>query len=141
MAKELRFIFILNNQMAKQSNKKILLIDDDSFIRKIYKERLLADGFLVEEADNGRSGLEKIEDGDYDLVLLDMVMSDMTGVDVLKKIRSNDKLAGLQVIILSALGQESDIKEAMDAGANQYIVKDKTTPRELVDKLKKLINA
>lgn len=121
-------------------NKKVLLIDDDSFIRGIYRERLVADGFIVDEADNGRDGLEKINSKKYDFILLDMVMFDMTGVDVLKKIRSNDKFANLPVIVLSALGQEADIKEALDAGANEYIVKDKTTPRELVDILKKLIN-
>lgn len=120
----------------KHVNDKVLLIDDDAFIRKIYKERLSADGFLVEEAESGKSGLQKIEDGEYDLVLLDMVMPDMTGVDVLKKIRSNEKLAGLHVIVLSALGQEADMKEALEEGANAYIVKDQITPRELVARIK-----
>ena len=69
-----------------------------------------------------------------------MAMSDMSGVDVLKKIRSNDKLTNLIVVVLSALSQEGDTKEALAAGANEYIVKDKTTPRELVDTLKKIIN-
>ncbi|HDZ54647.1 MAG TPA: response regulator [Candidatus Nealsonbacteria bacterium] len=126
--------------MIKKIKKRILLIDDDSFIRKMYKERLLADGFIVDEAENGRDGLEKVNSGDYDFVLLDVVMPDMTGVEVLKKIRANNKLDTLQVIILSALGQELDIKEALNAGAKEYIVKDKTTPRELVERLRNLIN-
>ena len=126
--------------MKKQIHKQILIIDDDPFIRKIYNERLSADGFIVDEAENGLQGLNKIESGTYDVVLLDMAMSDMSGVDVLKKIRSNDKLTNLIVIVLSALSQEDDMKEALEAGANEYIVKDKTTPRELVNTLKKIIN-
>lgn len=126
--------------MKKQTHRRILIIDDDPFSRKIYSERLSADGFDVDEAENGIQGLDKIESGEYDAILLDMVMSDMTGVDVLKKIRSNDKLTSLIVVVLSALGQEDDIKEALEAGANEYIVKDKTTPREFVDILSKLIS-
>ena len=126
--------------MKKQIHKRILIIDDDPFIRKIYSERLSADGFDVDKAENGVTGLSKIESGNYDLVLLDIVMSDMTGVDVLKKIKSNDKLTNLVVVVLSALGQEDDITEALKAGADEYIVKDKTTPRELVTILRKLIS-
>ena len=131
---------ILSKQMKKQIHKRILIIDDDPFIRKIYRERLLADGFIVDEAENGIQGLDKIESGKYDVVLLDMIMSDMTGVDVLKKIRNNDKLTNLIVVVFSALSQEGDMKEALEAGANEYIVKDKTTPREFVDILSKLIS-
>ena len=131
---------ILSKQMKKQIHKRILIIDDDPFIRKIYRERLLADGFIVDEAENGIQGLDKIESGEYDVVLLDMIMSDMTGVDILKKIRGNDKLTNLIVVVFSALSQEGDMKEALEAGANEYIVKDKTTPREFVDILSKLIS-
>ena len=131
---------ILSKQMKKQIHKRILIIDDDPFIRKIYRERLLADGFIVDEAENGIQGLDKIESGKYDVVLLDMIMSDMTGVDILKKIRGNDKLTNLIVVVFSALSQEGDMKEALEAGANEYIVKDKTTPREFVDILSKLIS-
>ena len=126
--------------MKKQIHKRILIIDDDPFIRKIYRERLLADGFIVDEAENGIQGLDKIESGEYDVVLLDMIMSDMTGVDILKKIRGNDKLTNLIVVVFSALSQEGDMKEALEAGANEYIVKDKITPREFVDILSKLIS-
>lgn len=139
--KELYFLSILNREMKKQTHKRILIIDDDSFIRKIYSERLSADGFDVEEAENGIQGLGKIEIESFDIVLLDMVMTDMTGVDVLKKIRSNSKFADLLVVVLSALGQEADINEALEAGANEYIVKDKITPRELVNILEKLISS
>lgn len=125
--------------MGKISDKKILIIDDDSFIRKIYKERLTADGFLVDEAEDGSEGLEKIKKGNYDLVLLDMVLPDMSGPEILKKIRSQKKFINLQIIILSALGQEADIKKAMDAGANKYIIKDKTTPQELTAILETLM--
>lgn len=114
-----------------KENKKVLLIDDDDFIRKIYKDRLMADSFEVDEAKSGSEGLEKLKTGKYNVVLLDMVMPDMSGVEVIKKIRSNKKLSGLSIVVLSALGQESDIKEAMDAGANLYVIKDKTTPQEL----------
>jgi len=140
LARGLRSLFILNKEMKKQTHKRILIIDDDPFIRKIYNERLSADGFDVEEAESGVTGLIKIESGSYDLVLLDIVMSDMTGVDILKKIRSNDKLTNLIVVVLSALGQEDDIKEVLKAGANEYVVKDKTTPRKLVNILEKLIS-
>lgn len=114
-----------------KENKKVLLIDDDDFIRKIYKDRFMADNFEVDEAKSGSEGLEKLKTGKCDVVLLDMVMPDMSGVEVIKKIRSNKNLSGLPIVMLSALGQESDIKEAMDAGASRYVIKDKTTPQEL----------
>ena len=115
---------ILSKQMKKQIHKRILIIDDDPFIRKIYRERLLADGCSVDEAENGIQGLDKIESGKYDVVLLDMIMSDMTGVDILKKIRGNDKLTNLIVVVFSALSQEGDMKEALEAGSKEDIVKD-----------------
>jgi len=122
----------LNKKMEETTNKKILLVDDDSFIRAMFKKGLEKAGFSVDEAEDVGSGLEKIKSGNFNLVVSDMVLPDATGIDLLKKVRSQGQFANLPIVILSSLSQPEKIKEATAAGANKYIIKDQTAPKDLI---------
>ena len=98
---------------------KILIVDDSEFMRKVLIGILDGAGFKnFVEAENGQEALKHIEAGAPDLVLLDLVMPEMTGQEVLKKIGNT-----VNVIVVSAVGQESSIAEAKSMGAKGYIVK------------------
>ncbi len=119
---------------------KILFVDDDEFIRKIYIDRLTASGFEVVTAASAREAKEKIEEANPNLVCLDYLLADETGLDVLKWIRQEKKLS-LPVLIFSASGQDSDIESFKQAGATEYVQKDHVVPSELVEKIKKYLEA
>lgn len=118
--------------MQQATNKKVLLIDDDSFIRGMYKKGLERGGFSVDEAEDGDGGLQKIKSERFDIVFLDMVLPDMSGTELLKKVREQGQFAKLPMVVLSSLSQPEKMREAMDAGANKYAIKDRTTPKGLI---------
>ncbi len=119
------------------SKKKILFIDDDEIIRKIYVERLEAEGFHVDIAATAGLAQEMLVDSHYDIISVDNILPDMSGPDLVRWIR--DKGISVPIIALSALGQDTDIQSMKDAGVNEYIVKDKIVPSDFVKIIKKLL--
>ena len=93
--------------------KKILMIEDDKFLRKIYRDKLTRAGFDFIEATNGEEGLNKVISESPDLVLLDLILPRKNGFDVLIEMKRNKNTKNIPVIILSNLGQESDIKRGL----------------------------
>ena len=116
--------------------QKILIIEDDPFMRKLYHNKLTLSGFEVEEAISGEEGLNKIKAGKPDLVLLDIVLPRKTGFDVLIEMKGNEKTQDIPVIILSVLGQIQDIRKGLTLGANDYLVKSEITISEMVTKIR-----
>ncbi len=118
---------------------KILLVEDDKFLRDICRTKLLKEGFNVHEAIDGEQALQDIESAQPDIVLLDIILPNIDGYQVLTEIRANQnpKIAKVPIIMLSNLGQEDDIKRALDLGANNYLVKAHFTTDEIVEKIKK----
>ena len=115
---------------------KILVIDDDEDFRKMIKILLELNKYTVDTAEDGYKGLEKIRDGDYDLILLDVMMPGMTGIDVCYTIRI--KNPEIPVILLTAKGGKEDLVTGINAGANDYITKPFET-EILLAKIKSLI--
>ncbi len=115
---------------------KILVIDDDEDFRKMIKILLELNKYTVDTAEDGYKGLEKIRDGDYDLILLDVMMPGMTGIDVCYTIRI--KNPEIPVILLTAKGEKEDLVTGINAGANDYITKPFET-EILLAKIKSLI--
>ncbi len=112
---------------------KILLVDDDAFLRDMYATKFTEAGHEVLVASGGQAGLVSIdENGPFDVILLDMVMPGLSGVDFLKEIKLRDDTAATKCIVLSNQGEESDKKAATDAGAAGYIVKAESIPSEVV---------
>ena len=127
--------------MSKNSvqKQKVLMIEDNPSLRKIYKNRLTLEGFDFIEATNGEEGLNKVKAEKPDLVLLDLILPKKNGFDVLIEMKRNKETRNIPVIILSNLGQESDIKKGLALGAQEYLVKPEVTLSGVVDRIKECI--
>lgn len=107
---------------------KILVVDDEPQIRRIMRETLTAEGYEVDDARNGLEGLEKLREFRPDLVLLDINMPEMGGVEVCKNIRKDSAVA---IIMLTVRKSEGDKVAALDAGADDFVTKPFSTPELL----------
>lgn len=126
---------------GKKIGVKVLIVEDDSFLREICVKKLMKEGFTVFEAVDGEQSLKEIEQIKPDVVLLDIMLPAIDGFEVLSKIRSSkdQKIKKVPVIMLSNLGQEEDIRKAIDMGADSYLVKAHFTTDEIVNKIKKTL--
>lgn len=115
---------------------KILLVDDDAFLRDMYATKFQEAGHEVATAQNGTEALSKVEDTRFDIVLMDMVMPGMTGLELLEKIHEN--FADMKCVVLSNQGEQTDIDAANKAGAVGYIVKAESIPSQVVQKVEAL---
>ena len=105
-------------------NMKILIVDDFSTMRRIIRNILKQLEFInVEEAEDGSAAFEKLKEADYDLLITDLNMPNMTGLDLLKEVRANEKLKDLKVLLVTAEAEKENIIQAAQAGANEYVVK------------------
>ncbi|MEI6222302.1 MAG: response regulator [bacterium] len=117
---------------------KVLIVEDNKDIVEMYDVKFTREGFDVVEAYDGESGLQKAIDEHPDLILLDVMMPNMDGFEVLHALRNNTSL-NVPIIILSNLGQQEQIEKGYQLGATAYIVKANYTPSEVVDKVKSFL--
>lgn len=118
---------------------KLLLVDDDAFLRDMYAAKFEEAGHSVSVAKDGTQALDLLADGtSFDVILMDMVMPGVTGVDLLKKIRGFKSAARTKCIVLSNQGEKSDIDDATGAGAVGYIIKAESIPSQVVTKVEEL---
>jgi DNA-binding response OmpR family regulator len=122
-----------------KKKKKILMIEDDRFLRKVYKDKLKREGFEFSEATTGEEGLNKAIFEKPDLILLDLILPRKSGFDLLIELKKNPETEKIPVIVLSNLGQESDIKKGLSLGASDYLVKTEISLSEVVEKIKEQI--
>lgn len=118
---------------------KILLAEDDQFISGLYSDKFSSLGYEVEVVRDGFELLEILKKYIPDIILLDIVMPKMTGFEVLEHIKKDDSLKKILVLMLTNLGDKSDIDRAMDLGAESYVIKSHFTPAEVVDKVNALL--
>lgn len=111
---------------------KILVVDDEEMIREVIKEYSINEGFIVEEADNGRDAVFKVKNNDYDLIIMDIMMPHMDGYTAIKEIK---KIKNIPVIVLSARGEEYDKLTGFDIGIDDYVTKP-FSPKELMARIK-----
>ncbi|MCD6550619.1 response regulator [bacterium] len=125
--------------MEKQ--KKILMVEDDPFFRKLCVRLLKDQGFLVVIADNGEEGLEKIKKEKPDLILLDVILPKMTGFEVLEAVRKipDPEIANTPTMFLSNLYSEEELQKAKDLKAKAYLVKANTGSDELLEKIERIL--
>jgi len=117
--------------------KKILVCDDAMFTRTLISDILVKAGYqVVAEAANGVQAIEKYQQDKPDLVIMDLIMPDMGGIEAIKKIRKLDPNA--LIIVCSAMGQQALVMEALDAGASDFVVKP-FQPAQILNTLKKLL--
>jgi two-component system chemotaxis response regulator CheY len=124
--------------MAFDLSMKILVVDDFSTMRRIIKNILKQIGFTsIDEAENGEIALSKIGDGNYDFVISDWNMPEMTGIELLKMVRANEATKDLPFLMVTAEAKKENVIEAVKAGVNNYIVKPFTAEvlREKISKI------
>lgn len=119
---------------------KVLIVDDFSTMRRILKNILKQIGFTdITEADDGTSALEALQKSRFDLVISDWNMPKMTGIELLKQIRSNGDLKDIPVLMVTAEAQKQNVIEAVKAGVSNYVVKP-FTAEAITEKLEKIFN-
>lgn len=122
-----------------ETGAKILIIEDDRYISKMYQLKLSLEGYQVEVADNGRAGVEMVKSFAPNIILLDILMPELDGFEVLKLVKSEEATKSIPVLIMSNLGQEDHIQKGMEMGAIGYIVKSQYTPSKVVEKIKEVL--
>ncbi len=118
-----------------QHGRRILLAEDDRFLRKAAEATLRRSGFTVIAAVDGEEALRLAQAEVPDLILLDLIMPKLQGFEVLRSLKESPATAHIPVIVLSNLGQDRDIQQAMDAGAVAYLVKANLSLEELVKRV------
>jgi two-component system response regulator ResD len=117
----------------------IFIVEDDQFLRDLYQDLLEQEQYKVTTAQNGEEALDVIHHHDFDLMLLDIMMPKKDGLTVLKEMSADDKKRAGQVVMLSNLGQEALIKEAIAAGASSYLIKSALAPDQILSEIKDLL--
>jgi DNA-binding response OmpR family regulator len=121
------------------AKKKVLVIEDDVFLSQLLSNRLQKLGVEVLRAADGEEGLKSIKEGQPNLVLLDLILPRMSGFEVLESIRTDPMSQNIPIIIISNLGQDSDISKGKELGAIEYFVKAKTSIDGLVEKVQEVL--
>ena len=122
------------------NNKKILIIEDEQILGDMLLNKLLAEGYTAFRELNAEDGLRKMREARPDLVLLDIVMPEKDGYEVLEEVRKDEALKNIPIIIISNSGQPLELKRVLELGAKDYIVKANFSPNEVLDKVRKYIN-
>lgn len=112
--------------------KKILIIEDDSFLQGLEANKLEKGGYQVITASTGGEAMKKITEPDIDVILLDLILPDFNGFEILVKIKEIENLKGVPVIVFSNLSEEKDVKKSKELGATDFMVKSNFTLDELI---------
>lgn len=118
---------------------KILIVEDDKFLRELINRKLRSENFETVLAVDGESALDLVVSQNPDIILLDLILPGINGFEVLGKIKDNEDIKNIPVIILSNLGQKEDVDKGMGLGAVDYLVKAHFTPSEIVDKINQVL--
>lgn len=120
--------------------QRILVVEDDLFLRELYSDILTQEGYKVESAQDGEEALQKIKVGGYDLILLDIIMPKMDGLEVMRQVQTTPpQNPNKCVIFLTNLDKDEEIKTALKLG-NGYLIKSQITPGSLVEEVKNYIS-
>lgn len=118
---------------------KILIIEDDSLISRLYQKAFTFEGYKVSVASNGKKGLEKAKSVVPTLILLDIMMPEMNGLQVLDKLKADEKLKKIPVVVLTNLAGTQDADKALAKGAVKYIIKSEYDPKKVVSMVKGIL--
>lgn len=118
---------------------KILIIEDDPLMSRLYEKIFKFEGFEVELAADGQEGLEKVRTGKPTLILLDIMMPKMNGLQVLEKIKIDQETKSIPVIMLTNLAGQQDAETALTKGAVKYLVKSEYEPKQIANMVKEVL--
>src|SRR3989338_670001 len=121
---------------AKPNKPTIFIVEDDPFVLRVYQRKLSLEGIDVALATNGREALDRIMLTMPDLVLLDLVMPQKDGFELLADMKKNAKLKNIPIVVLTNLRQESDKQPVRNLGVEAYIVKSETSINDVITQIK-----
>lgn len=121
--------------------KRILVVEDTELLRRMYRDRLVQDGYEVADAPDGLAALAVIRDQHFDLILLDLIMPRMGGIQVLEAVKQDPRTQSIPVVVLTNLGEEATIEHAVALGAVDYLIKNETRPADVAEKVKLVLDA
>lgn len=121
------------------SKTKIAIVEDDLAIVQMYRAKFESEGYEVETAGDGLTGLQLIEDFKPDVVLLDIMMPNMNGMDMLAKLRTTPEGREQRVVVLTNMGDTETATKVYKMSANDYIVKAELTPKQVAERIKTLL--
>lgn len=125
--------------MTEQKSNYILVVEDDYFLRNLLLHKIEQEKLPFDTAVNGSEALEKIKAKIPAVIILDLVLPDMDGFEVLEKIKKQPDTKDIPVIVVSNLGQKDEIERCLKLGANDYLIKANFTPKEIVDKIREYL--
>jgi DNA-binding NarL/FixJ family response regulator len=118
---------------------KVLIVEDEDILRKAYVRLFTLENFLVTEAENGQVALEKIKKANPDIVILDILMPVMNGLEFLQKIDLSKRFPQTKVLVLSNLSDKNTLEEAVRLGAARHVIKSSMSPGQLVLAVRSLL--
>jgi len=118
---------------------KILIVEDDPLMARLYEKVFKFEGYEVDVAGNGREGLEKVHSGKPTLVVLDIMMPEMNGLEVLDKLKADPDTKTIPVVVLTNLAGGQDADAALTKGAVKYIVKSEYEPKAIANMIKEIL--
>jgi len=118
---------------------KILIVEDDPLMSRMYQKIFKFEGYDVEMAANGEEGLEKVKSAKPTLILLDIMMPKMNGLEVLEKLKADPATKTIPVVVLTNLAGQSDAEKALSMGAIKYIIKSEYEPKQVANMVKEIL--
>ena len=133
--------FGLHYQLTNYTMKKILFIEDEASLQKAVGDVLAEEEIEIVSALDGEAGLRIAKDQKPDLILLDLIMPKMNGIDVLKQLKESEETKDIPVVVLTNSEKMEDVQQAIDLGATTYLIKINYKLDEVVEKIKGVLNA
>jgi DNA-binding response OmpR family regulator len=121
--------------------KRIIIVEDEVFIADLYARQLTKAGYLVKTVNDGTTGLQELNQNEYDLLLLDIMLPGLNGLEILRQFKLTHPQSKMIIFLLTNLGQDTVIKEAFQLGANGYLIKAAYTPDQILVEVKKALDA
>lgn len=118
---------------------KILIVEDDPFLSKMYSKKLQVEGYEVEVAKDGEEGLAKLKSFLPDLALMDLMLPKLNGLEAIERAKADPKIQNIPILVLSNLSATIDTETAVKKGAAGYLIKSEYTPSQIISKIKELI--
>lgn len=116
--------------------KKVLIVEDDQFLREFYQELLESEGMAIDTAGDGDTAISKIHQGGYDLILLDIMLPKKDGLQILKETKVNPPASpNGPIVVLTNIGQDAIIKNCFEAGAAGYMIKSALNPDQVLQEI------
>ncbi|MBI4035975.1 response regulator transcription factor [Candidatus Daviesbacteria bacterium] len=126
--------------MDNTQQKKILIVEDDQFLREFYQELLQSENYQVQAAAEGEAGLAMLREGGFNLVLLDIMLPKKDGLQILRDLKIQPaKQQNGPIVVLTNLGQGAIIKECFNLGAEGYLIKSALNPDEVLTEIKSFL--